>query len=420
MPAPRLGVSGLGRLGLSLYDVLAERELERMKAAAAAETARQTRFKEGIELGTARRGDAKQQLDEQIAQHNREKDQYAQAHPKLELLSNLDGPGGRPQTQFANPFEGTLVGSPLPQYVTPPNPSYSLEPSTGPDGQREFAAFDKNTGTLNTIPGHAPPVPVAPRDPPETFTMQSAIDADGNPVSVRFGNRSGNATLLPNLAPYVAPRPITVNDKDSLSDYENTKIGNAEMAKWETRLKPNDLLLMNSAPNLSEAIRMAGMSNAGKNFLTGARFFIEAYARDKSGAAISASEWQTFKAEALPLLGDSPDRIATKRRYRDLQEDLLATNSGPAFTNKYGYKYVPHTRATVSMIRGADGTYAPAPAPGTRSAATPAPRAATPTPTPPRPMASHAAGPTPAAPGAIDGHYVRDPATGKLVLQPAR
>ena len=119
MPAPRLGVSGLGRLGLSLYDVLAARELERIKAAAAAEAARQQRFKEANELATARRADAKQLLEEQIARNTREKDLWEQEHPTLSLVSNLNGPEGRPQAQYANPRTGGLVGSPFMQYEKP-------------------------------------------------------------------------------------------------------------------------------------------------------------------------------------------------------------------------------------------------------------------------------------------------------------
>src|SRR6186713_3304151 len=241
MPAPRLGVSGLGRLGLSLYDVLAARELERIKAAAAAEAARQQRFKEANELATARRADAKQLLEEQIARNTREKDLWEQEHPTLSLVSNLNGPEGRPQAQYANPRTGGLVGSPFMQYEKPPDPRITLHPGVDPAGTPEYLAFDENKGTAATVPGHRPPPPVQPRDPPESFSPLTGTDAEGNPVVMSFGNRTGRATLLPNVTPPI-PRPTT-DDKDNLADYENTKFGNAEMAKWETRLKPNDLVL---------------------------------------------------------------------------------------------------------------------------------------------------------------------------------
>lgn len=86
-----------------------------------------------------------------------------------------------------------------------------------------------------------------------------------------------------------------------------------------------------AASNLPVIAQSAAMSSQGQQYLAAKKNFVTAVLRKESGAAISATEFETEDIKYFPQPGDSAATIEQKRLARKVAIDAMKAQSGGAF-----------------------------------------------------------------------------------------
>lgn len=89
-------------------------------------------------------------------------------------------------------------------------------------------------------------------------------------------------------------------------------------------------------------------SNQGQQFQTAAKAWVLAKLRKESGAAFGEGEWEREFSTYFPQPGDTPDRIALKKRLRDMETQNMQRDAGNAYTAE---KAAPDGNAALAAAR---------------------------------------------------------------------
>jgi hypothetical protein len=89
-------------------------------------------------------------------------------------------------------------------------------------------------------------------------------------------------------------------------------------------------------------------SNQGQQFQTAAKAWVLAKLRTESGAAFGEGEWEREFSTYFPQPGDTPDRIALKKRLRDMETENMRRDAGNAYTAE---KAAPDGNAALAAAR---------------------------------------------------------------------
>lgn len=108
-------------------------------------------------------------------------------------------------------------------------------------------------------------------------------------------------------------------------DSANDQIDGAAARLGETRAK---LYFSLDQSPVKQAAVLATMSAAEKQYVTAVREFLNANLRYDSGAAVPESEYPKYMDALIPYDGDSPERVAQKRRNRENATNLIIRRKG--------------------------------------------------------------------------------------------
>jgi hypothetical protein len=221
------------------------------------------------------------------------------------------------------------------------------------------------------------------QDPAGAITWQE--DASGNKVPYFQDPRKGTVTAItpegqpPATSagnPYASGAKMSTDEGKSALFADRAATAHAAISKYENiNSEPGGRVGAMVQQNLPAGVANALVSPERGRAMDAQRAFLNALLRRESGAAISASEFDSYGKEYFPQPFDSPAQIEAKRKHRAEVIAGLAREGGKGYRPNYSFDEsgnialgAPTYSKDAAGIAG-PGAAAPAPAP------TPAPEA---------------------------------------------
>lgn len=466
MPQQR-GIDTYGRGGLAggtdaLFDLLAQRETERLAAEKVAEEMRRQMVKEAADRATAAREDRKLDLD--VGKFGLDRDRFGLDtdrfdldvlkwnNPDLKTADDVMGPNNTRLREFYNPRTGKVERTQEmyrePKYFTwegmqgPKNTSqkqlfdaYTLKqvmsgveaPKQGETGSwsQPFTAFNPETQQLGMFTQQSKSGVVRP------VTLGGGGGGGGGRLvadtggGVPGGGGGGGSRLVAGdigrgTPVKLQPERAGTEAQGKASIYD-TLMEEGIKAIEANEPNDNDLVIIQEMSNLYDTAKYALLSPAGQSFINGAKLYLEGTTRGLTGAAINKEEWPNFRSQFIPVATEGPEARAIKVNARRNVMYATAAQSGPMYEKTHGHPFLSNSRADAiasegtegDLVRGPDGKLVRKSAAGSTVTRKPAvtftPQGRGSAPATPAPTAPAPASPAAAAPAARPGDLVRGP-----------
>jgi len=229
-------------------------------------------------------------------------------------------------------------------------------PALTPEMLKSAPWLARVAGPDGRVPRSALMTAMKPETAPRETGLAVIMGPDGKPINVRPSAALGHQPYI-RADEAAKTKPSTGEQKQSLAFYNRARGAVAEV--YDPTAKPGASLEDRIAAVAQQNPGGAAFGENAWNMLKGAdrqRYeqavsdFARALLRKESGAAISATEFADVERDYFVKAGDTPDKVAQKRRARDRVLDGLKFQSGPAYQEFYGEEPPPPTQSTTAAV----------------------------------------------------------------------